>query len=70
MLCYENGKVETSEEEQIKLITDHFKKMLAPESQNGNFKEYNPKKNEKSVQYKGNKKSSEVLEKLQECRTR
>ena len=40
----ENGKVETSEEEQIKLISDHFKKMLAPESQNGNFKEYNPKK--------------------------
>ena len=38
----ENGKVTSSEEEQTKIIADHFKKMLAPESQKGNFKKYKP----------------------------
>ena len=40
----DKGEVASSEEEQIKLISDHFKKMLAPENQTGNYKEYEPRK--------------------------
>ena len=40
----DKGEIASSEEEQIKIISDHFNKMLAPKSQEGNFKEYAPQR--------------------------
>ena len=40
----DKGEMASSEEEQIKIISDHFNKMLAPKSQEGNFKEYAPQR--------------------------
>ena len=38
-----NGNVAATEEQQIEIITEHFKKMLGPETDKENFKYYKPK---------------------------
>ena len=40
----DEGEIASSEEEQIKIISGYFNKMLAPESHEGNFREYVPQR--------------------------